>query len=95
MASWNPIHWEKCGWYLDCPLKRPPTFDIVLRDSIEPAFKGTAIDVPKKADKEATKKTRKTRLKKLVVELDDSSEDVLVQDTIKSLVVTGPFIFEC
>jgi len=27
MKSWDPIHWKRCRWYLDCPLKRPPTFD--------------------------------------------------------------------
>ena len=92
MKSWDPIHWEKCGWYLDCPLKRPPTFDIVLRDSIEPALRGTVVDASKTVDKDATKKPKKTKAKtkKLVVQLDDSDEDVPIQDSFNNLVVTGP-----
>ena len=92
MKSWDPIHWERCGWYLDCPLKRPPTFDIALRDSIEPALKGTAIVVSKTIDKDAAKKTKKIKPKpkKLVVQLDEVDEDVLVQDSFKNLVITGP-----
>jgi hypothetical protein len=39
IKSWSSMHWEKCRWYLDCPLKKPPTFDLALQDSIEPAPK--------------------------------------------------------
>ena len=35
MKSWNPMHLKKCGWYLDCPLKIPPTFDIALCDFVQ------------------------------------------------------------
>jgi hypothetical protein len=42
MKSWDPLHLEKCGWYLDCPIKTPPTFDIALRNSIQPAFQPTS-----------------------------------------------------
>ena len=30
MKFWDPIHFKKCGWYLDCVLKSPLTFDIAL-----------------------------------------------------------------
>ena len=43
---WNPMHFKKCGWYLDCPFKAPLTFDIILRDSIQPAFKGVTKVAP-------------------------------------------------
>ena len=36
MKSWDSVHWERCGWYLDCPASKAPSFDIVLRDSIQP-----------------------------------------------------------
>ena len=36
IRTWDPIHFQQCGWYLDCPLKKPPPFDIALRDSIQP-----------------------------------------------------------
>ena len=28
--SWDFMHFEKCEWYLDCLLKTPLTFDIIL-----------------------------------------------------------------
>jgi len=77
---------------LDCPLKRPPTFDIALQDSIELALKGIVVVVPKTVDKDATKKTNKIKPKpkKSVVQLDHSNEDVPIQDSLKNLVVSGP-----
>ena len=36
LKTWDPIHFQHCGWYLDCPFKKPPAFDIALRDSIQP-----------------------------------------------------------
>jgi len=36
MKAWDSCHYEKCGWYMDCPVKKPPAFDIALRDSIQP-----------------------------------------------------------
>ena len=36
LKTWDPIHFQQCGWYLDCPVKKPPPFDIALRDSIQP-----------------------------------------------------------
>ena len=46
IKSWDPIHFEKYGWYLDCPLKTPPTFDFILRDSIQPVLKGATKVAP-------------------------------------------------
>ena len=34
MKSWDSVHWERGGWYLDCLASKVPSFDIVLRDSI-------------------------------------------------------------
>ena len=34
IKTWNPIHFQQCRWYLDCPFRRPPPFDIALMDSI-------------------------------------------------------------
>ena len=36
IKTWDPIHFQQCGWYLDYPFKKPPSFDIALRDSIQP-----------------------------------------------------------
>ena len=36
IKTWDPNHFQQCGWYLDCLVKKPPPFDIALRDSIQP-----------------------------------------------------------
>ena len=41
MKQWDSVHWDRCGWYLDCPLTKPLSFDIALRDSLEPSLIGT------------------------------------------------------
>ena len=46
LKAWDPIHFQQCGWYLDCPLKKPPPFDIALRDSIQPLLPSPAASVP-------------------------------------------------
>ena len=46
LKSWDPIHFHQCGWYLDCPLKKPPPFDIAFRDSIQPLLTSPATSVP-------------------------------------------------
>jgi hypothetical protein len=46
IKSWDPIHFQQCGWYLDCPLKKPPPFDIALRESIQPLLPSPAGSIP-------------------------------------------------
>ena len=46
IKTWDPIHFQQCGWYLDCPLKKPPPFDIALRESIQPLLPSPAASVP-------------------------------------------------
>jgi hypothetical protein len=46
VKTWDPIHFQQCGWYLDCPLKKPPAFDIALRDSIQPLLPSPTATVP-------------------------------------------------
>ena len=46
IKTWDPTHFHQCGWYLDCPLKKPPPFDIALRDSIQPLLPSPAASVP-------------------------------------------------
>ena len=36
IKAWDPIYFQQCEWYLDCLVKKPPPFDIALRDSIQP-----------------------------------------------------------
>ena len=46
IKAWDPIHFQQCGWYLDCPVKKPPPFDIALRDSIQPLLPSSAASIP-------------------------------------------------
>ena len=46
IKNWDPIHFQQCGWYLDCPFKKPPPFDIALRDSIQPLLSSPVASVP-------------------------------------------------
>ena len=46
IKTWDPIHFQQCGWYLDCPLKKPPPIDIALRDSIQPLLPSPTASVP-------------------------------------------------
>ena len=45
IRTWDPIHFQQCGWYLDCPVKKPPPFDIALRDSIQPILSSPTASV--------------------------------------------------
>ena len=42
LKTWDPIHFQQCGWYLDCPIKKPPPFDIALKDFIQPILPSPA-----------------------------------------------------
>ena len=46
IKTWDPIHFQQCGWYLDCPIKKPPLFDIALRDSIQPLLSSSSFSIP-------------------------------------------------
>jgi len=93
IKSWDPIHFQQCGWYLDCPLKKPPLFDIALRDSIQPllpspsaSMPGTESPIPIKGgsskSKTASKGSRPRGSKRKVEELveEPMDEDIRVTD---------------
>lgn len=75
MKSWDSVHWERCGWYLDCPASKAPSFDIVLRDSIQPPSLRTGtpsdtVDTPLEvlaSQRPASKSKRQPRQKKAPV----------------------------
>jgi hypothetical protein len=46
IKAWDPIHFQQCGWYLDCPIKKAHAFDIALRDSIQPLLPSPSASVP-------------------------------------------------
>lgn len=65
MKAWSSVHWNRCGWYLDCPLNKPPSFNIALRDSLEPTLVGIGTPWEKAqsppADGPVEKATTKTK----------------------------------
>jgi hypothetical protein len=55
LKAWDPVHSPTCGWYLDCPLKRPPSSKVSLCESLEPALKGKIASTPNPQTKEFVK----------------------------------------
>ena len=91
--NWDRIHFQQCGWYLDCPFKKPPPFDIALRDSIQPllpspagSILGSDSPTPPKGgssrSKTATKGSRHRGSKRKASELEEEAmdEDIRVTD---------------
>lgn len=46
MKAWESCHYERCGWYMDCPVMKPPLFDVALRDSLQPALSKLVLPPP-------------------------------------------------
>jgi hypothetical protein len=90
LKAWDPVHLPTCGWYLDCPLKRPPSSEVSLRESLEPTLKGKIASTPnpqakesvkkggkrKKPTPEAKKSTPEAKSEDVVVDLDALTEDL-------------------
>ena len=87
---WDPIYFQQCGWYLDCPLKEPPPFDLALRDSIQPLLPSPAASISRSESptppqggssksKTATKGSRPRGSKRKAADLVEEplSEDIL------------------
>jgi hypothetical protein len=74
LKAWDPIHLSTCGWYLDCPLKRPPSSEVTLRESLEPALKGQIASTSKVQAKDSVKKGGKR--KKSTPEVKKSTPEV-------------------
>jgi hypothetical protein len=90
--SWDPIHFSQCGWYLDCPLKKPPLFDIAFRDSIQPLLPSPVTSIPasqsptlaqggSSRSKTATKGIRPRGSKRKAAELDAEPMDEDIHPT--------------
>jgi hypothetical protein len=46
---------------LDCPLKKPPSFEVTLRESLEPALKGQIASTSKVQANDSVKKGGKRK----------------------------------
>jgi hypothetical protein len=88
LKSWSTVHLEACGWYLDCPLKKPPSFEIALRDSLEPSLKSLeptrpsniANDTSKKPKEPKPKQPKQKEPKRKAIIVEDSDEDTTVME---------------
>jgi hypothetical protein len=88
LKAWDPSHYQHCGWYLDCPLKKPPAFDLALRDSIQPLLPSSAASLPvsqsptppggSSRSKTETKGSRPRGIKRKAAEF---NEDPMEEDT--------------
>jgi hypothetical protein len=98
IKTWDPIHFQQCGWYLDCPLKKAPPFDIALRDSLQPLLSSPAASIPvsqspsppkggSSRSKTATKGTRARGSKRKAAELVEDPMDEDIRATGTDLVV--------
>jgi hypothetical protein len=61
LKAWDPVHLPTCGWYLDCPLKKLPSSEVTLRESLELALKGQIASIPKIQAKDYVKKGGKRK----------------------------------
>ena len=61
--SWSKVHLEACGWYFDCPLKKPPSSEIALRDSLKPSLKSFEPIRPSNIANDTLKKAKEPKPK--------------------------------
>jgi hypothetical protein len=97
LKSWSKVHLETCAWYLNCPLKKPPSGEITLRDSLEPSLKNCEATHPILVAKDTAKKQKEPKPKepkRKAIIVDDSDEDIDVMDQIPPVhqiaVITSP-----
>jgi hypothetical protein len=69
LKLWNAIHFSTCRWYLDCPIQKPPSFEITLRKSLEPALVGKVSKALVMSTKAPPKRTRKRKIQHHVVDV--------------------------
>jgi hypothetical protein len=97
LKSWSKVHLETCAWYLDCPLKKPPSSEIALRDSLEPSLKNCEAIRSVLVAKDTVKKQKEPKPKepkRKAIIVDDSDEDIAILDQIAPMhqiaVITSP-----
>ncbi|KAG0596740.1 hypothetical protein M758_UG281200 [Ceratodon purpureus] len=54
VKAWDLCYHERCGWYMDCLVHKPPLFDIPLRDSPQSTLTKLVQASPTKPSLEAT-----------------------------------------
>lgn len=94
LKAWDPVHYERCGWYMDCPPKRPPAFDVSLRDSLQPALsmlpgppppEDVPPSPPAKRSRGRKGKSGKARVqKRKASELEDDQDEDIPATTVAS-----------
>jgi hypothetical protein len=61
LKAWDPVYLPTCGWYLDCPLKRPQSSEVSFHESLELALKGKIASTSNPQAKESVKKCGKRK----------------------------------
>jgi hypothetical protein len=83
LKSWSTVHLEACAWYLDFPLKKPPSSEIALRNSLEPSLKNSEPTRLVSTAKETIKKPKEPKPKEpkyKAIIVDDSDEDAIIME---------------
>ena len=96
IKTWAPIHFQQCGWYLDCLFRKPPPFDIAFRDFIQSLLTSPAASFPcsespslpkvaSSKNKTNTKGSRPRRSKQKAVKLVDEPMNKDIRATSSGL----------
>ena len=75
---------ETCAWYLDFLLKKPPSFEIALHDSLEPSIRNNEPTHLVSFAKDSSKKTKEPMHKdpkRKAIIVNDSDEDTIVSES--------------
>ena len=81
MKTWGREHWEHCGWYLDCPVKKPPSFDIEQRNNIQPDLLGSEMVVPSLPSEIGGKKPRVSK-RKAAMDADVAAKAIVESEVV-------------
>jgi hypothetical protein len=92
LKLWDPIHFSTCGWYLDCPIQKPSSFKITLRESLEPTLVGKVSKALVMSPKVPAKRARKRKTQHHVVDVlhGENEDDTDIIELSQQVNVVGP-----
>lgn len=92
LKSWDPIHFSTCRWYLDCPVQKPPSFEITLHEFLEPALVGKVPKALVLSPKTPAKRARKRKTQHHVVDVlyGENEDNINIIELSQHVNVVGP-----
>ena len=94
LKAWDRVHYDSCGWYMDCAVSKCPPFDIALRDSLQPVLSNLPARTPPEAEapspevrKGRARKSQKAggrKRKATDAEEEDADDDIVATDAASS-----------